>query len=107
VLFEHLGKCRRCLIADVGGNPGDGIVARIEHERGPFHPTRDQVTVHRLADEPRKASRECRAAEPRMAAQLAKGPSPLGPFVDQLKRLADVRVRNCTEPPTFAPAQGI
>jgi hypothetical protein len=50
VLFERLGKSRRRLIADAGRNPGDGVVARFEHERGLVHPTRDEVTVHRLAD---------------------------------------------------------
>ena len=30
----------------------------------------------------------------------------LGVFVNQLKRLADVPIRNCTEPPTFAGTKG-
>ncbi len=30
----------------------------------------------------------------------------LGVFVDQLKGLADVPIRNCTEPPTFAGTKG-
>jgi len=29
VLFEHLGKRRRPLIADAGRDPGDGVVARL------------------------------------------------------------------------------
>jgi hypothetical protein len=29
-----------------------------------------------------------------------------GAFVDQLKRLADVPIRNCTEPSTFARTKG-
>ena len=62
--------------------------------------------MHRLADEPGKASREGRAAKPRMATQRAKGPRVLGLFVDQLKRLADVPIRNCAEPPTFAGTKG-
>ena len=102
MLFERLGKSRRRLIANAGRNPGDGVVARFEHECGLVHPTRDEITVHRLADEPGKASREGRAAEPHMAPQRAKGPRVLGVFVDQLKRLSDVPIRNCTEPPTFA-----
>jgi hypothetical protein len=67
VFFERLGKSRRRLIANAGRNPGDGIVARFEHEGGLVHPTRDEVTVHRLADETGKASREGRAAEPNVA----------------------------------------
>ena len=35
-----------------------------------------------------------------------KGPRVLGVFVNQLKRLADVPIRNCTEPPTFAGTKG-
>jgi hypothetical protein len=58
--------------------------------------------VYGLTDEPRKASREGRPAEPRTALQFARGPRPLGPFVDQLERLADVQFRNCTEPPALA-----
>jgi hypothetical protein len=107
VFFEHLGKCRRRLIANAGRNPGDGVVTRFEHECGLVHPTRDDVTVHRLADEPCKASREGRAAEPHMMPQRAKGPGMLGVFVDQLKRLAGVPIRNCTEPPTFAGTKGL
>jgi hypothetical protein len=41
-----------------------------------------------------------------MAPHLAESPRPLEPFVDQLKRLADVRVRNCTEPPAFPGTKG-
>jgi hypothetical protein len=48
-----------------------------------------------LADQSRKASREGRPAEAGAAPQFAKGPGLPGPFVDQLKRLADVRVGNC------------
>ena len=106
MLFERLGKSRRRLIANPHRNPGDGFVARFEHQSGLVHPTRDEVTVHRLADEPRKASREGRAAEPYMATQRAKGPRMLGLFVDQLKGLADVPIRNCTEPPTFSGTKG-
>jgi len=62
--------------------------------------------MHRLADEPGKASREGRATEPRMTTQRAKGPRVLGVFVDQLQRLADVAIRNCTEPPPFAGTKG-
>ena len=62
--------------------------------------------MHRLADEPGKASREGRATEPRMAPQLVNGPRPIGSFVDQLKRLADVRVRNCAELSTFTGTKG-
>jgi hypothetical protein len=36
-----------------------------------------------------------------MAPQRAKGPWVFGVFVDQLKRLADVPICNCTKPPTF------
>ncbi len=104
MLFERLGKSRRRLIANAGRNPGDGVVARFEHQCGLVHPSRDEVTIHRLADEPSKTSREGRAAEPHLASQRAKRPMVLGVFVDQLKRLADVPVRNCTEPPTFAVA---
>ena len=42
-----------------------------------------------------------------MAAQRAQCPQVLGVFVDQLKRLADVPIRNCAEPPTFRQDQGI
>jgi hypothetical protein len=48
-----------------------------------------------LADESRKASREGCPAEAGAAPKFAKGPGMAGPFVDQLKRLADVRVGNC------------
>jgi hypothetical protein len=41
-----------------------------------------------------------------MAPQRAKSPRVLGVFVDQLKRLADVPIRNCTEPPAFAGTKG-
>src|ERR1700735_3195881 len=41
-----------------------------------------------------------------MAAQRAQGPQVLGVFVDQLKRLAAVPIRNCAEPPTFARTKG-
>ena len=106
MLFERLGKSRGRLIANAGRNPGDCVVARFEHERGLVHPTRDEVAVHRLADEIGKASREGRAAEPHMAPQRVKGPRALGAFVDQLKCLADVPIRNCTEPPTFTGTKG-
>ena len=86
MLFERLGKSRRRLIANAGRNPGDGVVARFEHECRLVHPTRDEVTVHGLADKPGKASREGRAAEPHMAPQRAKGPWLFGVLVDQLKR---------------------
>ena len=46
MLMEHLRERHRRLIADAGRNPGDGFVARFEHERGLVHPARDQVTVH-------------------------------------------------------------
>jgi hypothetical protein len=75
VLFERPGKSRRRLIAYAGCNPGDGVVARFEHECGLIHPTRDEVTVHWLADEPGKASREGRAAEPHLTPKCAKGPA--------------------------------
>lgn len=61
---EHFRKRRRRLIADAGRNAGDGIVARFEHDRSRIHPARDQVAVHWLTDEARKASRESRPAEP-------------------------------------------
>ena len=72
MLFERLGKSRCRLVANAARNAGDGVITRFEHERGFVHPTRDEVTVHRLADEPGKASREGRAAEPHMAPQRAK-----------------------------------
>jgi hypothetical protein len=89
VLFERFGKSRRRLVPNPGRNLGDGVVAGFEHQCGLVHPTRDEVTVHRLADQPSKASREGRAAEPHMAPQRAKCPRMLGVFVDQLQRLAD------------------
>jgi hypothetical protein len=58
VLMEHLRKGGRRLVADASRNPGDGVVVRFEHERGLVHSAGDQVTMHGLADEPRKASRE-------------------------------------------------
>jgi hypothetical protein len=106
MFFERLGKSRRRLIANAGRNPGDGVVARFEHECGLIHPMRDEVMVHGLADKPGKASREGRAAEPHMAPERAKGPWVFGAFVDQLKRLADVPIRNCTEPPAFVRTKG-
>ena len=98
MLFERLGKSRRRLIANAARNPGDGVVARFEHECGLVHPSRDEVTVHGLADESGKASREGRASEPYVAPQLAKGPWMLRVFVDQLKRLAAGHLST----PTFA-----
>jgi hypothetical protein len=67
VLMERLRKRRHRLVANARGDPGDGVVARCEHEGGLVHPTRDQVAVHRLADEPREASREGGPAEPSVA----------------------------------------
>ena len=106
MLFERLGKSRRRLVANPARNPGDGVVARFEHQCRLVHPSRDKVTVHGLADEPGKASREGRAAQPDMTPQRAKCPRMLGVFVDQLQCLADVPIRDCTEPPTFAGTKG-
>ena len=106
MLFERLGKSRRRFVADPGRNPGDGVVAGFEHQRGLIHASRDEVTVHGLADEPGKTSCKGRAAEPDMATQRAKGPLAFGVFVDQLNRFTDGPIRNCTEPPTFAGTKG-
>jgi hypothetical protein len=81
MLFERFGKSRRRLIANPGRNPGYGVVAGFEHQCGLVHPSRDEVTVHGMADEPGKASREGRSAEPHMATQRAKGPRVFGVFV--------------------------
>jgi len=40
-------------------------------------------------------------------ARQRQGSTVLGLFVDQLKRLADVPICNCTEPPTFAGTKGL
>ena len=82
MLFECLGKSGRRLVADPSRNPGDGIVAGFEHQCSLVHASRDEVTVHGLADEPGKASRKGRAAEPHVAPQRAKGPRVFGVFVD-------------------------
>ena len=41
-----------------------------------------------------------------MAPQRTKCPRMLGVFVDQLQCLADVLIRDCTGPPTFAGTKG-
>ena len=106
MLFERVGKSRRRLVADPRRDLCDGVVARFEHQRGLIHPSRQEVTIYRLADKPGKASRESRAAKPHMASQLPKSPRAPGMFVDQLKRLAYVPIRDCAEPPTFAGTKG-
>jgi hypothetical protein len=54
VLAEGLGKRCGRLVPDSSGNSIDGIVAGFKHEGGFIHSTRDHVSMHRLANEPRK-----------------------------------------------------
>jgi len=100
VLFDAFGKSRRRLIATRVATAWRSSI--FEHECGLVHTTRDEVTVHRLADEPGKASAKVRRPSPTWRPQRAKGSRVFGVFVDQLKRLPMCRIRNCTEPPTFA-----
>ena len=106
MLFERLRKSRRRLVTDPRRDLWDGVVARFEHSRGLVHPSRHEVTIYRLADKPGEASREGRAAKPHMASQLPKSPRSPRMFVDQLKRLAYVPIRDCAEPATFARTKG-
>src|SRR6516162_2036301 len=54
VLAEGLGERCGCLVPDAGGNSIDGVVAGFEHEGGFVHSTRHHVSMHWLANQPRK-----------------------------------------------------
>lgn len=107
MLFERLRKSRRRLVTDARRDLWDGVVARFEHQRGLVHPSRHEVTVHRLADKPGKASGEGRAAKPHMAPQLPESPRAPRMFVDQAEApclCTDPRLRRASH---LRPDQGI
>src|ERR1700754_252756 len=100
--MEQLRKRGRGFVSNTGRNPCNSLVACFEQKRGLRHPACDQITVHRLADEPREAIRKRRATEPHAFPEVAKSPGPIRSFVDQLKRRSYVRVRQRPQPPAFS-----
>src|SRR3569623_1146638 len=96
--MEHLRKRARGLVADATGDPGNPLVARFEKKRSLRHAAFDQIPIHGLPSELGEARRKRRAAEPHPLSEVAKGPGPVRPIMDQLKRRTYVRVRHRPQP---------